>query len=62
MLEVWETRSSSEKFSVGFERENIQYTFFKKCIVQKTIRMIGMLNGAIKLYSAAAQAKRQVLP
>ena len=34
----------------------------KKCTVQKTIRMIGVPNGAIKLYSAVAPVKRQVLP
>ena len=62
MLEVWETRSSSEKSLTGLEQKNIQYILFKKCIVQKTIRMIGGPNEAIKLCSAAAPVKRQVLP
>ena len=62
MLEVQGTRSSGEKSLTGFEQKNIQYILFKKCTVQKTIRMIGVLNRAIKLYSAAAPAKRQVLP
>ena len=61
MLEVWETRSSGEKSLTGFEQKNIQYILFKKCIVQKTIRMIGRPNGAIKLCSAAAPVKRQVV-
>ena len=62
MLEVWETRSSGEKSLTGLEQKNIQYILFKKCTVQKTIRMIGGPNGAIKLCSAAAPVKRQVLP
>ena len=40
---------------------NIQYILFKKCTVQKTIKMIGGPNGAIKFCSAAAPVKRQVL-
>ena len=62
MLEVWETRSSGEKSLTGFEQKNIQYILFKKCTVQKTIRMIGRPNGAIKLCPAAAPVKRQVVP
>ena len=62
MLEVLETRSSGEKSLTGFEQNNIQYILFKKCTVQKTIRKIGGPNGAIKLCSAAAPVKRQVLP
>ena len=42
--------------------KNIQYILSKKWTVQKTIRMIGGPNGAIKLCSAAAPVKRQVLP
>ena len=61
MLEVWETRSSGEKSLTGFEQKNIQYILFKKFTSQKTIRMIGWPNGAIKLCSAAEPAKRQVL-
>ena len=60
MLEVWETRSSGEKSLIGLEQKKIQYLLFKKCIVQKTIRMISRPNGAIKLCSAAAPVKRQV--
>ena len=62
MLEVWETRSSGGKSLTGLEQKNIQYILFKKCTVQKTIRMIDGPNGAIKLCSAAAPVKRQVLP
>ena len=61
MLEVWETRSNGEKSLTGFEQKNIQYILFIKCTVQKTIRMICRPNGAIKLCSAAAPVKRQVL-
>ena len=56
MLEVWETRSLT-----GLEQKNIQCILFKKCTVQKTIRMIGGPNGVIKLCSAVALVKRQVL-
>ena len=62
MLEVWETRSSGEKSLTGFEQKNIQYILFKKCTLRITIRMIGGPNGAIKLCSAAAPVKRQVVP
>jgi len=54
MLEVWETRSSGEKSLSGLEQKNIQCILFKKCTVQKTKRMIGGPNGAIKLCSAVA--------
>ena len=42
--------------------KNIQYILFKNCTVQKTIRTIGKRNWAIKLCSAAAPVKRQVVP
>ena len=61
MLEVWETRSSSKKSVTGLEQKNIQYILFKKCTVQKTIRMIGRPNGDTKLCPAVAPVKRQVL-
>ena len=41
--------------------KNIQCILFQKCTVQKTIRMIGGPNGAIKLCSAVPLVKRQVL-
>ena len=62
MLEVWETRPSGEKSLTGFEQKNIQYILFKKCTVQKAIRKIGGPNRAIKLSSADAPVKSQVLP
>ena len=58
MLEVWETRSRGEKSLTGFQQKNIQYILFKKCTVQKTIRMIAEPNGAIKFCSAGAPVKR----
>ena len=47
MLEVWEIRSSGEKFSTGFEQNNIQYTLFKKFIVQKTIAVFTLEDGEL---------------
>ena len=52
----------ARNFQLASSKKNIQYILFKKCIVQKTIRMIGEPNGAIKLYSAAVPVKRRVLP
>ena len=63
MLEVWESRSSGEKSLTGLEQKNISIFLFKKCTsVQKTVRMIGGPNGAIKLCLAVSPVKRQVLP
>ena len=56
MLEVWETRSSGGKSLTGLKQKNIQYILFKKCTVQKEIRMIGGPNEAV------APVKRQALP
>ena len=56
MYEDWETGSSDEKFFTGSELKKCQY------ILSKKICMRCGLYGAIKRYSVAAQAKRQVLP
>ena len=62
MLEVWETRSSGEKSLTGLEQKKYSVYFIQEMHCTEAIRMIGGPNGAIKLCSAAAPVKRQVLP
>ena len=62
MLRSGRPSQVARNFQLASSKKNIQYILFKKCIVQKTIRMIGEPNGAIKLYAAAVPVKRQVLP